>query len=415
MTVIRRYLEQELEQALSEFGAVVIEGPKWCGKTFTAAQLCKSHVYFDIDVNARRLGTASPRMLLDGEYPRLFDEWQFAKEIWNQVRAQLNEPGFEGHYVLTGSAMAPIGDNVHTGTGRFHFLTMRTMSSVEANVSSGAISLSALNSASTIGAKTTKLPLLAVFELICRGGWPALYGEPTKSSIKKVRSYVKAVVNRDLVESNAGRNPALATRVLKSLARNVSSEVKFSTIAKDVSGSAAPVKDETVSNYMSIFSRMMITEDLPAWNGHLRSSYALRTSPKRYFSDPSIAAALLLATPENLLADLETAGLLFENLVMRDLRVYAQHADATVSHFRDASSLEVDAIIESYDGTWGAIEIKLSDHQVDVAAASLLKFRDRVDTSKQTAPKFLAVVTNTEYSYTRPDGVHVISITALGA
>lgn len=414
MAYFARVIDQELIEALQIYGAVVLDGPKWCGKTSAALQVCKSAVRFDIDLNSRRLASEDPGYLLQGKSPRLFDEWQMAPEIWNQVRHNIDTEQSTGAFVLTGSLGSQPQDGSHTGTGRFHFLQMRTMSLFESGVSSGAISLNNLSGLNISITQSPKLSLETLLELICVGGWPELHGTDPTIAAKRVRSYSKSLTTRDLLEASSGRSPLLATKILKSLARNVATEVRISTIAKDISSGGAAVKEETISGYLALFNRMMITEDLEPWAIHMRSSYQIRRSPKRYFTDPSIAAALLLATPEKLRKDLELSGLLFENLVIRDLRIYAQTNGARVCHYRDASGLEVDAIIEHYDGSWGAIEIKLGESSIDDAAASLLKFRDRVDTSKQSDPDYLAVLTNTSESYTRRDGVHVISITAIG-
>lgn len=417
MAYRRRLIDRELEQALGVFGAVVLEGPKWCGKTASALQIAKSVVRLDVDFNARQVAMANPAQILNGPRPRLFDEWQLAPELWNHMRHVIDHEGGLGSFLLTGSAAAAPESGKHSGAGRFHFLRMRPMSLFETGVSNGSVSLHGLGDAPLNGSPTSRLSLQNLFEIICTGGWPEIQGLPPEQAIKRVRSYVKALTHRDLVEVAQGRNPVLARKILKSLARNVASEARFATLARDAAAGGDPIKDETVAGYLAIYERMMVTEELEPWSVKMRSSARVRKSAKRFFTDPSIAAALLLATPEKLLGDFETAGLLFENLVIRDLRIFAQHHDAEIFHYRDSNNLEVDAIVQRFDGSWGAIEIKMSDNerQLDSAAIQLTKFRDQIDLDHNEPPEFLAIITNTEYSYTRADGIHVISITALGA
>ena len=284
-------------------------------------------------------------------------------------------------------------------------------------MSHGLISLAALLDGATFSAaKSPLVPLASILELIAVGGWPSTQGISANSALRNHQSYLQDLVEYDFQTLDGPSDSSIAKQVLRSLARNVGQKTPISTIAKDVPGANnAPLRHPTAQAYVSKFQQLMVIEEVPAWVPHLRSRHTVLTSPIRHFVDPSLALAALSGTPAKLLKDLKTAGFLFENMLIRDLLVYSDAIGAKVTHYRDETGLEVDAVVEAFDGSWGAIEIKMGFHAVDEAAENLLKFKARVDTSVVGEPTFLAVLTNSEYSYTRPDGVHVISITALGA
>jgi uncharacterized protein len=410
-----RIIDTQLEEALGVMGAVVIEGPRACGKTSTALQFSRSSVRFDTDENARELANQSPVSLLEGETPRLFDEWQLAPVIWNHVRRAVDERQRKGQFILTGSAMAPPDRNRHPGTGRFIRLTMRPMSLVESGQSEGSVSIAALLHGEPASAAMGTLSLHDVIEFLVRGGWPGFADYPMKQALAANRAYLDDVQNHDFSSIRQTRNPSRVGKVVKSLARHVSTEVSLRRIASDVIGDdSEAIKPETVSDYLDALRQMMIVENVQPWAGHLRSRAALRKSAKRYFVDPALAVAALDATPQKLMADLRTVGFLFENLVVRDLHVYADSLDASLSHYRDSDSREVDVVMSAPGGQHLAIEIKLGSVSVDQAAKNLLRFRENLADPEERDSMQLAVINSGTVSYRRPDGVNVVSIAHLG-
>ncbi|WP_445148653.1 ATP-binding protein [Baekduia sp. Peel2402] len=416
MSYVPRVVDAELTTLLAANGAVVVEGPKACGKTETARQQSASEVLLDVDANAQQAVAVDPALVLPGDRPRLLDEWQSHPALWNHVRRSVDAERQPGMYVLTGSAVPADDATRHTGAGRFGRLRMRPMALAESGVSNREVSLRELLNGATTQSPDPGLTVDDLMEEVVRGGWPGFRGLERPAATRAVRDYLDQVRRTDVsAVDGIRRDPEGVRVVLQSLARHTATSAKLTTIARDASGPDSRIKDETVAAYLSALERLMIVEDLPAWAPHLRSSYQLRTGPTRHFADPSLAAAALRATPENLLADFNTFGLLFESLVVRDLRVYAQACDATVSHYRDSSGLEVDAIVTTDAGAWVAVEVKLgsSAEVLDAAAANLRKFSGRVDTSKRGEPAALAIVVGTGYGYVRPDGVHVIPIGTL--
>jgi predicted AAA+ superfamily ATPase len=396
-------------------GAVVIEGPRACGKTSTALQFSSSSVRFDTDENARELAKQSPGLLMEGSSPRLFDEWQLAPNMWNHVRQAVDERQQKGQFILTGSAMAPPDSNRHPGTGRFMRLTMRPMTLFESGMSDGSVSLGALLQGEPVDGALGELTLQGVIELLCRGGWPGFAEYSVEQALVANKAYLTDVLDHDFSSIRQTRNATRVGKVVRSLARNVSTEVSLQRIASDVIGEGAePIKPETVSDYLDALRQMMITENLQAWSGHLRSRAVLRKSEKRYFVDPSLAVAALGGTPEKLLADLKTVGFLFENLVVRDLLVYAGPLGATLSHYRDSDQQEIDVIVSGPGGQHLAIEVKLGSASVDQAAKNLLRFRDKLADSEERSSMNLAVLTSGTPSYQREDGVNVVSVAHLG-
>ena len=413
-----RIVDPELATRLAATGAVVIEGPKGCGKTATARQLARSEVLLDVDENARRAIAIDPSLVLDGPVPRLFDEWQLEPTLWNHLRRAVDARQQPGQFILTGSA-APTDDITrHTGAARITRLRMRPMSLFETGHATGAISLAALLAGEAARSPESTLTVTDLATLVVIGGWPGNLTRTSAQAMQASRDYLDEIRRVDLSRvDRSTRDPGKVGRLLRALARHVATEASLATLMADtvgVDGADGELARDTVRDYLDALERVMIIEDQPAWAPHLRSRSRIRNAAKRHFVDPSLAAAALRATPARLLADLNALGLLFESLVVRDLRVYAQAADATVLHYRDNTGLEVDAIVEVSDGQWAAFEVKLGQGQVDSAAASLLTFATRVDTAKCGAPAALGVITASGYGYRRPDGVHVIPVGALG-
>jgi uncharacterized protein len=416
MTYRPRIADAELATRLKSTGAVVIEGPKACGKTETARQLAASEVLLDIDDNARQALAIEPKLVLDGKTPRLIDEWQIEPTIWNHIRRTVDERGLPGQFILTGSAVPADDITRHTGAGRLTRLRLRPMSLFETGHASGIASLGDWLSGLFEHCPDPGLSIGDIVERIAVGGWPAHQVLDTRQALQRARDYMEEITRVDINRLDGGRrDPFKVTRVTQSLARNVATPVATRSLAADAGGSDGALEDETVRGYLDALERLMIVEDQPAWAPHLRSRSILRSAAKRHFVDPSLAVAALRATPERLLKDMNLLGLLFESMVVRDLRVYAQANDARILHYRDNTGLEVDAIIETADGRWAALEIKLGTGQVDDAASNLLKFADRVDTRKCGEPALLGVIIGVGYGYRREDGVAVVPIGALGA
>ncbi len=393
----------------------MIEGPKACGKTATARQVAMSEVLLDVDQNARRAIAVDPALVLDGPTPRLLDEWQIEPSIWNHVRRTIDERSRPCQFILTGSAVPADDVTRHTGAGRITRLRMRPMSLFETGRSSGCVSLTDLLEGNVGSSADPGLTVADLAEEIAVGGWPGLRERSVPDRVLAVRDYLEEVARVDVGRVDATqRDPSRVARLLASFARNVATHAATTTLARDAGGADGPLKDDTAREYLAALERLMVVEDQPAWAPHLRSRHRLRTAPKRHFADPSLAVAALRATPDRLLGDLELLGFLFESLVVRDLRVYAQAADARVSQYRDSSGLEVDAIVEAGDGRWMAFEVKLGHGHIDDAAASLTRFAARVDTARCGSPTLLGVIVATGYGYRREDGVAVIPIGALG-
>lgn len=416
-TYRERVADNELMKGLSSAGAVLIEGARACGKTATAQHISQSSVRLDLDENARKLAQLSPAVLLKGDRPRLIDEWQLAPALWNHVRHAVDEAPSPGQFILTGSAVPPDDATRHTGAGRFRRLRLRPMSLSESGHSTAQVRLAELLGATPSSVSGTSA--LTVEELVERtviGGWPALQQFDTESAGEQLSSYLDDISRVDLarLEDTPRRDPARIQRLFRALARSVATEASNSTIATDISDSGDTVRGDQVGAYLRELERVFVSEPQPSWSTHLRSRDTVRKAAKRHFVDPSLAVAALAAGPSRLLANLEYFGQLFESLVVRDLRIYAQPLGGTVSHYRDSSGTEVDAIIELRDGTWAAFEVKLADSSAEEAAASLLRFRAKLDPQRTPAPAALAVITAGQFAYTLPNGVHVIPIGTLG-
>jgi predicted AAA+ superfamily ATPase len=411
-----RVLDAVLRDRLRSAGAVLVEGPKACGKTSLAEQVAASRVYLDVDAGAVEALAIDPALVLRGAAPQLVDEWQLASTtVWNHVRAEVDRRGSPGQFVLTGSSVPPEDDRRHTGAGRFARLRMRPMSLLESGESTGALSLRALLAGERPTAEASALTVPDVARLVVRGGWPLHLGLGDAAAAQANLDYLRTIAEIDVGRlDGTRRDPATAMRVLRALARNTGMEQKVARLAAEVDGDDGPTARSTLYDYLPALRRLLLLEEQPAWSPHLRSRATLRKAPRTHLVDPSLAAAALGAGSDRLLGDLRTLGLLFESLVVRDLRVYADPLAAVVHHHRDSAGREVDAVVQLPDGTWGAFEVKLGTGQVDQAAAGLLDFADSIDTRRSGVPAVLGVITSTGYGLTRPDGVVVVPIGHLG-
>ncbi|MBB1516537.1 ATP-binding protein [Tessaracoccus sp. MC1679] len=411
-----RILDDLLKKRLHSAGAVLIEGPKACGKTRSAERAAASAVYLDRDEAAIRALDVEPGLVLGGPSPRLVDEWQLdGTRLWNHVRAEVDRRGKPGQFILTGSAVPNDDVRRHSGAGRFARLVMRPLTLFESSDSTGAMSLRALLAGERPTSPSDTVTPQHAAELIVRGGWPINLGLSVQDAAAANRDYLRTVAEVDLRQvAGPRRDPARVLRFIQALARNTAMEHVVTKLSAEADGPDISLSRPSAHQYQDALARLMLLEVQPAWSTHLRSRARLRERARTHLVDPSLAAAALDASPAKLLRDLNTLGLLFESLAVRDVRVYAEAADASMYHYRDSDGLEVDIIVESRDGTWGAFEVKLGAGQVDRAAASLLSFAAKVDTVKVGEPAVLGVITAGGYGYTRPDGVVAIPIGALG-
>ncbi len=418
MTVVAyraRIADIELADRMESAGAVLLEGPKSCGKTATASRRALTVFRMDTDASARDLVDTAPELLLGAAPPVLFDEWQVAPKLWNLVRRQVDDLGGDpGRFLLTGSATPRDDVARHSGAGRFSTLRMRPMSLFESGVSTGAVSLARLFDGDFAPSMAPDVSLSHLVDCIVKGGWPALLDVPVRGAQRWIVDYLTALVEVDMPQMGVRRDPATLRRFLASLARGTGTELSTQAIATDVAGPDRTLDRDTAAGYLNILSRLMVTEDLPAWAPHMRSRTPLRKSVARFMVDPSLPVAALGVGPEQLLRDLNATGFLFEALVVRDLRVYSQPLRGRLARWRDNNNHEVDIIITLDDGRWGALEVKMNPAAADAAAASLLRFRDKIDLDKVGEPAFLGVVTTRAAAVRRQDGVHVLPIAALG-
>ena len=411
---LERVADTVLEQRLRSAPAVLIEGARACGKTTTARRFAASEVLLERGVASLSMASLGSVQLLDGEVPRLVDEWQLLPDIWDMVRRESDRRSLPGQFILTGSADPPADATQHSGVGRVARVQMRPMSLFESGLSSGAVSLESLFDGEECSAPASQLDLADVTAAICRGGWPLSHRMDAEDAQDFVADYLMELAQTEVsVVDGIRRDPAGVSRLLGSLARNISSEAALSTLAADTGGEQ-PVDPRTAAAYVSALQRLFVVEDVPAWMPRLRSRSRLRGAVKRQLVDPSLAVAALGTDRDHLMADLETLGLLFESLCIRDLRVYSQPLRANVSHYRDNTGLEVDAIIHRRNGDWLAAEIKLGGRAaVESAAKSLLRLQDRIDPASARKPSRLVVITATGYAYERTDGIAVVPITSL--
>jgi uncharacterized protein len=411
----QRVVDDQLATLMSAMGAVVIEGPKACGKTMTAMQVARSAVRLDVDANARTAAAVDPSLVLEGDVPRLIDEWQMEPALWNHVRRLVDDRQANGQFLLTGSSVPADDETRHTGAGRIARLRMRPMSLYESGHSTGKVSLAGLMAGQAPRSADPGLDVREIATRVAVGGWPRFVDAPVDLALTAMRAYVDEVRRTDVQRvGGVNHNPERVLHLMRSVARNVGTMAGVKTLARDVADSEEPIDHGAAYAYHEALERLMVIEDQPAWGPHLRSKARVRVSPKRHFVDPALAVAVMRATPDRLLEDMELLGFLFESLVIRDLRVYAQTIDAQILHYKDNTDLEVDAIIESVDGRWGAVEVKLGPGMVDKGAETLLRLVEKVNTDQCGPPGFLAVITGFGLGYVRPDGVQVIPIGALG-
>lgn len=415
-----RIIDAKVEEYLSAFGAVCIEGPKWCGKTWTSAQHSKSEIYIGDPANNfqnRQLAELSPELVLTGEAPRLIDEWQEVPPLWDAVRYKVDQTAEKGQFILTGSATPNHKGVLHSGAGRIAKLRMRPMSLYESGDSSGQVSLEKLCYGEVTTAMTGEVDLTKLIKLIICGGWPGSLGLPLKQAMLLPAEYLNAVIDDDVYRIDGIRRDTQKMRLLlRSLARNESTTVTNRTLMRDIKAvDDEDIDGETVSAYLDIFKRLFITDNQPPFAAGIRSSVRIKQAEKRHFSDPSLACALLRATPAGLIGALETLGFLFEALCERDLRIYAESFDANLYHYQDYQNQEINAVIELADGQWCAFEIKLGANQIDIAAENLLKIKRQIEEDPRGKPPAVLCVLcgMSNAAYRRVDGVFVVPITAL--
>jgi len=411
-----RISDKELKRKLKASGAVLIKGAKASGKTESAKQLANSVLNVDRDGQVQMLIDTDPDRLLLGKTPRLIDEWQVQPKLWDYIRHEIDDRKKNAQFILTGSANPEESVKMHSGAGRFTIVDMRTMSWKELGFSTGKVSLAKLFEGEKIDIVDNPTDLEFIIEKIIIGGFPTLLNKKISQAKDLNRAYIELLAEVDMSRvSDVKRDPLKVRSLLRSLARNTATLADNRALETDVrENENTGITRPTIYDYLDALGRLMITEDQPAWNPQIRSSYALRKSPKRHFTDVALAVAALGVDEKALINDLNFTGFLFESLVTHELRVYAQANDAKVYHYRDSSGLEVDSIVQKYNGDWCAFEIKLGTGQIDEAATSLNKFVSVLDTKKIQLPKSLNIITGTGISYTRKDGINVISLASLG-
>ena len=416
-----RVVDAILREKLEGKGAVLIEGPKWCGKTTTAEQIAKSVLYMDdpqtIEQNIN-MASLNPKRLLSGQTPRLIDEWQIAPKLWDAIRFEVDHRDDLGQFVLTGSAVPPDTREItHSGTGRFSWLMMRPMSLYESGESTGEVSLSRLFEGNGEVDGESKLDLDRIAFLICRGGWPRAIDMRDKIALNQAIDYYDAVVHSDINRvDNAQKDPERVKRLMRSLARNQGQQIANTAIAADIAANEeATINQETVASYIAALKKIFVVEDMPAWNPNLRSKSAIRTSDTRYYVDASIAAAALGIGPSDLINDLNTMGFLFEAMCIRDLRVFAEALGGSVYHFRNKAGLECDTVVHLRNGSYGLIEIKLGGEKlIKEGVETLTTLARSIDTTRMKAPAFRMILTATDrYAYRREDGICIVPIGCL--
>ncbi len=410
-----RVIDGELAEGLRTTGAVLLEGPKACGKTDTALQYAASAVRFDTDKAALASVAADASLVLEGATPRLLDEWQRAPDVWDGVRRAVDDRRTPGQFILTGSAVPADDASRHTGAMRILRMVMRPMTLAESGMGEPAVSFAAIAAGDSPRAPDAGISVRDVARMAARGGWPGNLDLSDARALRQVRGYVQEIARADLRQAEGiRRDPQRVLRLMRSLARNVGTPASTSSVTRDVNGADGTMKSETAADMIAGLSRLMVVEDLPAWAPALRSRTRLRAAAVRHFVDPSVAVASAGVDADRLLADPEWFGFVFEELVLRDFRVYAQPIDGRAFHYRDSTGLEADIIVEFPDGRWLGIEVKLGQSKIDEAAGNLLALRSRVDHATSGEAVALMVVTATGPAYTRPDGVHVVPIGLIG-
>lgn len=409
-----RIVDKTLQNKLEYMGAVLIEGCKWCGKSTTARQFAKSYIEFqdpDKKTQYDKTNQTKPSLFLVGEKPRLFDEWQMYPVVWDSIRMDVDHTGLKGQYILTGSAR-PVEDSImHTGTGRITKVLMRPMSLYESKESDGSVSLNDIINGKDVSG-VSKLDFDSLINAMIRGGWPETLNIETDNKYKVSKEYIQSLLNEGIKTLDGiERNTSKMRAVLKSISRNISTSTSKSTILEDTKSEFTnDVSRPTLDDYLNTLEKLYILEYIPATNLNLRSKTPLRVAPKLELVDPSLAIATLNLKREDLIKDLNFTGFIFENMCMRDLKIYADASEARLSYYRDKNDFEVDCILETADGKWGAIEIKLGAGEIPEAVENLTKFKEKVDTDKYGNPSFLMVLTGADYSYVRDDGIYVVSI-----
>ena len=412
-----RIADKILKQKLEYMGGVLIEGCKWCGKSTTAKQVAESYIEFqdpDRKIQYDKISTTKPSIFLEGEKPRLFDEWQMYPVVWDSIRTDVDRTGLKGQYILTGSARPTENMVMHTGTGRITKLLMRPMSLYESQESNGRVSLKDIINNEDIEG-VAALDFDGIINAMMRGGWPESLKIDGDNKYEIAKDYVKSLLSKEVSSlDNIERNSQKMDVVLKSLSRNISTNVSKTTIVEDVANQFSNnISRPTLDAYLSTLEKLFILEYIPATNLNLRSKTPLRVSPKIELVDPSLAIASLGLKKSDLINDLNFTGFIFENMCMRDLKIYAESLNGNLSYYRDKNDFEVDCILTLDNGKWGAIEIKLGAGEIPYAAENLNKFKENIDTEKYGEPSFLMVLTADEYSYKREDGIYVVSIGSL--
>lgn len=417
----QRIADITLQRKVLGKGAVLIEGPKWCGKTTTAKQLAKSYLDLgDSTVLKQSAGLIeiSPQTLLKGETPRLIDEWQALPSIWDSIRSEVDRRGEPSQFILTGSSVLPEADEtIHSGTGRFATIKMRPMSLYESGESTGTVSLKDLFEGNPLEVQQNDLNFEDIAYLTCRGGWPWATLIPKEVALDQAFDYVDSVVKKDIQRVDKVKRSAERTKLLlRSYARNISQQASYGTIRKDMlSNDASTLDEDTVADYIKALKKLFVIEDLAAWNPNIRSKAAIRTSDTRHFVDPSIGTAALGLGPQDLINDLKSFGFFFEDMAVRDLRVYADALDGELYHYRDSNGLECDTVLHRRNGSYALLEVKLGgEKNIEEGAANMISLSRNIDTDKMPAPSFMAVVVGVgQFAYQRPDGVYVIPIGCL--
>ena len=421
---IPRIADGILQKKLRTSGAVLIVGPKWCGKTWTALNQANSVIFMqDPDKRSSyiKMAQTMPSYLLKGDKPRLIDEWQTATVLWDAVRFAVDMTPEKGQYILTGSVVVDEDDDMlpdekmqHTGTGRISRMRMRPMSLYESGESNGSVSLKDLFDGNCEVAAMSLLSVEDIAFAICRGGWPASLHMEREDALDVAKDYVEAVCEKDASSvDKSQKDPDRVRSILKSLARNISTMTSDRTIMGDVNANDTSITDKTLEVYLRALRKLFIIEDIKAWQPSLRSKTGIRTSNKRQFVDPSIAVAAIGTSPHGILEDFNYFGFLFESLCARDLRIYSEPLRGTIRHYHDHNDLEADLIIALEDGRWAAVEVKLGSREIDEGASHLLKLASNIDTDRFPAPSFLMVLTGGEFAYRREDGVYVIPLACL--
>ncbi len=420
MKYIKRIVDKELERNLSFMGAIVIKGPKWCGKTTSAKQIAKSVLEMqnpELQDNYLELANIKPSLLLEGEKPRLIDEWQIAPKLWNAVRYSVDNTGLPNQYILTGSSTPLEDDTLHSGVGRFSFITMKPLTLYESGDSNGLISLSdILNGKRNIDGIKSSLTYEKIAYLICRGGWPSSLNLSEEDSILIAKNYINVLCSSDISKvDGVKRNPNLARAILKSYARQISTIDSNQSLYDDIKANYSDISERTIIDYLEVLKKLFIIEEIEAWNPNIRSKTSIRKTPKKSMIDPSLAVASLGCTVQDIIMDSKTYGLLFENLVNRDLSVYINPIGGSLNHYRDRYGLECDNVIHFDNGKYALIETKLGGDKIKEAEEHLLTLKNLIieNEPKLGAPEFLMIITGTDMAYVTNNDVLIVPIGCL--